>query len=408
VTNIVQPAITFWGTNIQILDLLETRDRHTTFHLRDRLHVPLLPWLDVDGGVILEIDNNRLTTRTFLFDREDTGPQTSLDNEPDFEGSERNTRVWVGAWVGATLRPHEAFWFTPEFRIDYWAALEEVSLQPRGRVGFRPAKWMSWTLAGGRYEQRPSLNEINSVTGNPELDPEGAWHINLGTIIEPAPWLMVDVQGFAKFMDHTVVSDSGGDLFSDLFAGLGPAADDEDPTHGLSNSGRGRIYGAEIFARWGSTRKVGFQGWLGYSLAWAERKDFEDEDWRFFQWDRRHQLTLLMQVKLPLEMQFGAKFLIQSGAPFTPVEGATFYADFGGYVPHYGEQYSERALPYHQLDLRFDKRFRTKKYFVDFFVDVANVYYAQTAAFTIYSFDYRETAGFSLFPAIDIGMRVEF
>ena len=39
---------------------------------------------------------------------------------------------------------------------------------------------------------------------------------------------------------------------------------------------------------------------------------------------------------------------------------------------------------------------------------MTNVYYAQTAAFTIYSFDYRETAGFSQFPAIDVGVRIEF
>ncbi|MCP4870522.1 MAG: TonB-dependent receptor [Proteobacteria bacterium] len=408
-TNVVHPAITFWGESIQILTFIETLDRHTTFHLRDRFHAPVLPWLTIDGGVFLEVDNNRLSTKTFAFAREDTGPQTSIGDEPDFDGSERTTRVWVGGWVGATFQPHEVISITPEFRLDYWGALGQVSPQVRGRIGFRPTPWMGWTLAGGRYEQRPSRDEINSVTGNPELDPEGAWHINLGTILDPAPWLMIDVQGFAKFADNTVVSEGGGDAFSDLFAGFDAGAeDDEDPTHGLSNSGAGRIYGAEVFSRFGTTKKVGLAGWLGYSLAWAERKDFPDEDWRYFQWDRRHQLTVLMQIKLPLEMQFGAKFIIQSGAPFTEVEGATFYADAGAFIPTYGEQYGARAKPYHQLDLRFDKRFRAKKYFVDFFVDVTNVYYAQTAAFTIYSFDYRETAGFSQFPAIDVGVRIEF
>lgn len=407
-TNVVHPAITFWGTSVQILDFIDTLDRHTTFHLRDRVHAPVLPWLTIDGGFLLEVDSNRLSTKTILFQREDTGSQTSIGDPPTLEGTERSTRVWVGAWVGATFQPHEILSVTPELRIDYWGALGKVSPQVRGRIGFRPTPWMGWTLAGGRYEQRPSLDEINAVTGNPELGPEGAWHINLGTLLDPAPWLMIDVQGFAKFTDETVVSDSGGDAFSDLFAGLFPDEEDDDPTHGLSNSGIGRIYGAEIFSRFGTTRTVGVAGWLGYSLAWAERKDFEDEEWRFFQWDRRHQLTILLQLKLPLEMQFGAKFLIQSGAPDTPVEGATFYADAGAYVPHYGEVYSARGAPYHQLDLRFDKRFRAKKYFVDFFVDVSNVYYAQTAAFTIYSFDYRETAGFSQFPAVDVGVRIEF
>ena len=183
---------------------------------------------------------------------------------------------------------------------------------------------------------------------------------------------------------------------------------EDDPTNGLSNSGVGRIYGLEAFIRFGALRGVGVNGWLGYSLAWSERRDFEDEEWRYFANDRRHQLTVLLQVELPKEVSIGARWQVQSGRPRTPVDGSVFYADVGSYIPVYGALYSERSKVYHQLDLRLDKRFRTKSTVIDFFVEATNVYYAKTDDLLIPSYDYREQVGFALIPQVDLGFRLEF
>ena len=99
---------------------------------------------------------------------------------------------------------------------------------------------------------------------------------------------------------------------------------------------------------------------------------------------------------------------MQSGRPRTPVDGSVFYADVGSYIPVYGALYSERSKVYHQLDLRLDKRFRTKSTVIDFFVEATNVYYAKTDDLLIPSYDYREQVGFALIPQVDLGFRLEF
>ena len=312
--------------------------------------------------------------------------------------------------MGATFKPHKTFTITPEFRLDYFSSIDAALPQVRARMGWQPVEQLRLSLAGGRYEQAPSPEEISEVTGNPDLRAESAWHVNLGAQIAPGPWLDLDVQGYFKYLENQVVSSntasSGfGSLFDlgDLFS-----TPTDDPTHGLSNEGQGRIYGMEVFARFGVLRGVGITGWLGYSLSFAERKDFEGEEWRWFQHDRRHAITALVQIALPGEVSIGARFQLQTGAPKTPIEDSTFYADAGAFIPTYGELYSARGLPFHQLDLRIDKRFREAKHTVDIYIDVQNVYAAKNSDFQIPTYDYREEVGFFTIPTINFAIRVEF
>ena len=404
-------ALTFWGTELQFTELFHTADRHTTLHVTDDLVLPILPWLQLDAGVILEVDQLRQTRDVPQLVREDTGPRTNLGNEENLSGTQRETRVWVGGYVGMPIKPYERLTIAPEFRFDYWDSIDQFVPQVRARIGWSPTDFLRFKLAGGRYEQAPASDELSEISGNPELGPEGAWHVNLGAQITPGPWLDLDVQGYVKFLDHQTVSSVEASSFGGFaeFGELGASTDDEDPTHGLSNSGIGRIYGTEVFARFGFLRNgMGVSGWLGYSLSWAQRKDFEHEEWRWFEHDRRHAITALVQLALPGEFSIGARWQLQTGRPETPVLDSVFYADAGAFIPTYGDLYSARSLPYHQLDLRIDKKFRKDKHPIEIYIDVQNVYAATNGDFTLYSFDYRETASFTGIPTINFAVRVDF
>jgi len=403
-------ALTLWGSSFNALDIISRSERHTTFHVFDDLNLPILPWLALDAGFLVEIDGIRLSENMPFFGREDTGPSTNTGQEENLEGSDRSTRGWVGAYVGLPITPIEEITFAPEFRIDWRSDLKKVMPQFRARLGIQPVEGVRISLAGGRYEQSPSQEELSAISGNPDLGAEGAWHINLGVNLQPGTFLNIDLQGYAKFLDNQTVSSNGGaDLggFADLGFDFG-ADDDDDPTHGLSNDGIGRIWGAELFSRWNLFPGGRLVGWLGYGLSWAQRKDTEDEEWRWFQNDRRHQLTAVLQVKLPGEVTIGGRWQIQSGSPMTPVEKATYYADIDTFVPTYGGLYSERNAPYHQLDLRIDKKIRKNTHMVEIFAEVTDVYAAKTGDFVFYSFDYEEELAFSGFPSINVGTRVEF
>ncbi len=410
-TNRLHPALTFWSYDFTFADFFASTDRHTTFHLKDDLHLPLTPWLSLDAGGILEVDKLKQYRNVPQQSRESEGGYGGEAGQENLIGRVDEKRTWLGGYVSVPIQPVEPLTIVPEFRVDYFGKLGAAIPQVRGRIGVQPHERVRISLAGGRYVQSPSYEELSDTTGNPDLRSEGAWHLNLGAAVAPGPWLDLDVQGYVKWLDHQVVSsvsssDYGG--WGDL-GGFEDLIDTEDdPTHGLSNDGIGRIYGAEVFARFDFARKLRFSGWVGYGLCWAERKDFPDEDWHWFQYDRRHQLTVLMQLTFPREVILGARFQLQSGAPMTPVEDATFYPDIGWYLPEYGELYSERGLPFVQLDLRIDKRWRKNNHIVDFYVDLQNITMAKSSDFVLYSFDYRESASFMSFPAINLALRIEF
>jgi len=408
-TNRVHPAITFWGNEFQFTDAFQSTDRHTTFHLFDDLHVPIRKWLSVDAGASLEVDRLRQYRNSPIGIREDTGPRSSIGGEDNLVGSEVDTRTWVGGYLSLPFKPVPQLTLVPEFRIDWFSSIGKFVPQLRARIGIKPHERVRISIAGGNFAQAPSPEELSRISGNPDLGPETAWHVNAGIKWAPAKWLDLDVQGYLKTLQDQTVSSIEAASFAGFadFEGLLPA-DQEDPTHGLSNSGVGRIYGMEVFARFGLLHRVGITGWLGYSLSWAERKDFPDEEFRWFQHDRRHQLTALLQLALPGEVTLGARFQFQSGAPKTPVADSVFYADLGQFIPVYGGLYTARSQPYHQLDIRIDKIFRKDKHTIDMYIDVQNVYAAKYSDFDITSYDYREEFTFFTPPIVNFAIRVEF
>ncbi len=403
-------ALTFWDNELQFTDAFNTTDNHVTFHFADDVTLPATPWLEFAAGAILEIDSLTQIRNVPTPTREDSGPQVNAGANENLTGSQQEVRAWVGAYAGATFRPDKVLSITPEFRFDYFDSIQEAVPGLRARFGIEPIKQLRFSVAGGTYAQAPSSEELNEVTGNPDLTHEAAYHVNVGATIAPGPWLDVNVQGYFKYLEHQVVSSTQASSAFGGFADFGDlfSTDDPEPGNGLSNSGVGRIYGMELFARFGTLQRVGITGFLGYSLSWAERRDFEDEEWRYFQHDRRHGLTALVQFKLPAEVTIGARFQLQTGAPTTPVADSTYYADAGIWVPEYAGLYSGRGGPFHQLDIRLDKTFRERLHTVEIYIDVQNIYGSVNSDFEIPSYDYRTTVAFTNIPLINFGVRVEF
>ena len=407
--NRLHPAVTFWSWRYQVGDDHHYEDRHTTLHVGDDLHLPLLPWLSLEAGALLEVDWLIQRRDTATLTREDTGPIASYGGGANLTGEQRATRTWLGGWLGLPIQPIEQLTLVPEVRVDWFAAIGEVKVQPRARIGIQPIPRLRISLAGGRYAQSPSYDELNETTGNPELAAEGAWHANVGLLWTPIDVLSIDLQGYYKALDHQAVS-SWELLDFDEYAEAVQAGtvDDEDPTHGLSNDGVGRIYGGELFARFDVGRTVRVAGWLGYGLSWAQRRDFPDEEWRWFSMDRRHQLTAVVNVTLPDDWTIGARFILQSGNPDTAVEGSVFFANSHTWVPRYGPLYGERNEPYHQLDLRFGHRIWNKRELIDIYLEVLNVYASRSGGWRFYSFDWLESETLYATPYVNFAARIEF
>jgi len=124
--------------------------------------------------------------------------------------------------------------------------------------------------------------------------------------------------------------------------------------------GRGWSYGNELYLE----KKTGkTTGWVGYTLAWTKRnfppqlgtsginngRDF------YPNYDRRHNLTVVVIHQLNTRISLTASFVYTSGAPTTLPLGRFAIQDIyqGGIqaVPVYPDRNSYRLIPYHRLDL---------------------------------------------------------
>jgi len=405
-TNRLQPAISLWGYRFHRLQEFDTEDRHTTFHLSDELHLPVAPWIALDAGGLLEVD--KLVQRRDLPwpEPEETGPETAIGQ--GYQGTERRSRTWLGGWIEAPLRPVKRLTLTPGFRIDHFAYLGKAVPQPRATIGVEPIPQLRFSLAGGRYAQAPSADELSEILGNPGLGPELGWHLNAGLWAAPVTGLRLDIQGYVKWLDELAATRLDGAPFSmpDDWQHLWTDAGD-DPTHGLANTGRGRIYGGEAFVRFDLVRRLRLSGWVGYGLSWSQRRDGDGEDWIWFEHDRRHQLSAVLQLHFPGEFCLGTRFQLQSGAPETPIESWVHWVDDGNAYPVFGAFQSARTAPYHQLDLRLDKMLRARKHTVDLYVEVLNVYATPAAELEFLTTIYKGL-GITTLPTVNFGARVEF
>jgi len=124
--------------------------------------------------------------------------------------------------------------------------------------------------------------------------------------------------------------------------------------------GRGWSYGNELYLE----KKTGkTTGWVGYTLAWTKRnfppqlgtsginngRDF------YPNYDRRHNLTVVVIHQLNTRISLTASFVYTSGAPTTLPLGRFAIQDIyqGGIqaVPVYPDRNSYRLILYHRLDL---------------------------------------------------------
>ena len=141
----------------------------------------------------------------------------------------------------------------------------------------------------------------------------------------------------------------------------------------------GRAYGFEFLNR---TRYKNFNMVLAYTYVISEFKDKMGE-YIPSSWDSRHILTLTATQNLKRDWTIGAKWRLVGGLPYTPYDleksaiVEAWDANNGVYLD-YDQLNTLRFSPYHQLDIRVDKRFYFDKWSLMLYFDVQNAYNFQS------------------------------
>lgn len=112
--------------------------------------------------------------------------------------------------------------------------------------------------------------------------------------------------------------------------------------------GKGWSYGAELFIH---KVRGKFNGWIGYTLSWTWRKfkDLNNGEKYPAKYDRRHDLSIVVNYEKNKKWKFGAVFVFGTGNAITLPE--QFYFINGVLTQEYSQLNQYRMKPYHRLDL---------------------------------------------------------
>jgi TonB family protein len=324
-------------------------------------------------------------------------PPRNVDLSDTVSSSSKDFDQWLAsAYLEAEWRPLDRLFVVPGIRTDYYHQKRLVSPQPRMVTRLQLAQ--QWTLKGGvgLYLQYPNQDEPDKEFGNPDLTPELALHYSAGFEWRPREGLTIDATAFYKYLwDQIGRTDRIG------------MRDGMPRPLIYDNGAYGRVWGSELMIRKELTHKL--TGWLAYTLSRAERKDSGATEYRLFDFDQTHILTVLGSYQLPRNWLIGARYRLVSGNPYTPIRGGVYNATSDRYDPISGMVNSARNEPFHQLDIRIDKQWIYDRWRLTLYLDVQNVYDRANPEGLQYNFDFSKSRAQSGLPILTIlGIKADF
>ncbi len=343
-----------------------------------------LPFFDDDNG---EINN------PFSLGDSQKGEISGLWYELGFYSRHQYQKSKNSPWI-----------FSPTLRLDYYKATElgesffnKLLWQPRVSVQYKLSDFNYFKLATGIYNQLPQEREVNSLSGNPYLNPLVARHLNFGYEDDlrrgGSDGVKLYTGVFFKDLDNLINTSSrrvnrGGEFVTENFA----------------NGSSGVIYGGEAYVQY-SNGPWKFNS--SYTISKSERTD-EDGVTTVSEFDQTHNLNLLASYQYE-RWTFSSRLRLTTGNPRTPVTGSVYDADNDVYVPIRGEFFSKRDPFFFQLDLRVDRKYIYRDWILSVYFDVQNATNRANPEGLNYNYDYSKsklTSGIPVLPTF--GLKGEF
>lgn len=274
----------------------------------------------------------------------------------------------------------------PGLRVQFYASLSEISPEPRFALKYNANDWFRIKLAAGMYSQnliaassdRDVVNLFYGFLSGPENLPgkfagkevtsklQKSNHLVFGTEFDLSNNLTMNVEGYYKYFPQ-LTNINRFKIYSEENAPVG-ASDVETKDFIIE---RGNAYGVDVVFKY-DYRKIYL--WLVYSLGYVNR-EYEDADGKMIRYtphfDRRHNVNFVLSyiTGRKQEWEFGARWNLGTGFPFTPIQGFYEYLQFPNgvntnYVDEngqlgiiYGDLYSNRLPVYHRLDIDIKRNF---------------------------------------------------
>lgn len=326
------------------------------------------------SGFNFDISRHRIDNQEFIYNF-----QSNLIDTIDFNSDIRIPR-FGGFTQASTSFLDSRIIISLGFRAD-GAILTPDSVLPINQIlAFSPRLSLSyafspeWTFNAnaGIYNQLPSLTILGySKENRVSADYTECKQIVAGVKKEfYKSNTTVSFEGFYKLYDNAPMSINYGVALANLGADFGVVGNED-----VLFDGKGMTYGTEFFLQ--QKLYKGMYGLLSYT--WF-RSFYEDSESSCIvsSWDSQHVVSMTGGKKFDNGFELGARYVFSGGLPYTPYLESSFTVDnwnvFNRPILDYGAINSERLQAYHQLDVRVDKRFFFKKWTMDLFVEVQNLF----------------------------------
>ena len=353
--------------------------RTVPIDVRDELSVDVIPELRLRLGVDTQLGFHKTEVTDRFVEYGLVGPESSIDGGST---SEERFVKRPGMYLQAELLALPKTELTYGIRADYDSLTGSWNADPRFEARCRPLTGTLIKAGLGLFHQPPSVSLVAEVDDAKSLKSMAAVHYGLSVeqIVPRYDLLSFELGGFYKDLSRT----------------------------SFSHKGLGRAMGMELLIRHRPSRR--FFGWISYTLMKSERYMYDDVTAVPFGFDQTHVLSLVAGVSVGHGVDFGLRFRLASGLPYTPIVGERYYDDwFGTSMPIWGGDNSARMPLFHQLDLRVDKRFEWKSIGLSLYLDVQNVYNRQNTVVYLYNSDYSEKRTIYDLPILpSIGLKIEY
>ncbi|MEA4935106.1 MAG: TonB-dependent receptor [Paludibacter sp.] len=263
--------------------------------------------------------------------------------------------------------------FSPRFSASY-SLTDNINLNANfGRYALRPA----YTTLGYK-----DINTGVLANQNENLRYTISNQAIAGIEFLKGNQLRLTVEGFYKQYQYYPFSVADGLSTASKGTGYGQVGDEE-----IVSTGKGRAYGVEFLLKIMEMKNLNVTA--TYTLFRSEFTNDKDE-YIPSTWDTRQLLNLIASYKLPGNWNIAGRWRFSGGAPYSPIDQnlselkAAWDITNQPYID-YANFNSLRLKPNHQLDIRIDKEFYFKKWLLNLYTDVQNVYNYQAESTPIWT-----------------------
>ncbi len=255
-------------------------------------------------------------------------------------------------------------------------------LSPRIALSYRITDQWSLNFNSGIYYQLPaytvlgySEGENNFVNQSNNLTYIQCDHIVGGVEYRPNNGLRFTFEGFYKNYNSYPFSVRDSIALANQGADFGVIGDEE-----VISTGKGRSYGIEFFAQ--QKLYKNFYGIFSFTYVTSE---FEDKTGKLIasSWDNKTIISLTAGKKFKGNWEAGIKWRFSGGLPYTPYDvnysSLIYVWDLNRQgVLDLDQLNGKRLDPFHQLDVRVDKKWFFEHWNLDVYIDIQNIYNHRT------------------------------